>query len=155
MSKKKGAELIEYLKSGYVAYGVKFGKDGEPNRLTAVPKQGMETQEELVAFLRETDIEFYVQRMDEDNDYDSVGNDLDGCAVDLEVLEWLEHFQVDGSNHLCTPMTLAYIPSVDIELGAGSSPEEVMILGELAVFVAEFRLVKGLEPGESLDEAIM
>lgn len=151
----KGTDLIKYIQTGHVAYGVKFGENGEPNRLVAVPRRGMPTQEDLLAFLREEDVEFYVQRVVEDSDYDSVGNDLDGYAVDLEVLEWLELFQRDGEDRLVTPMTLVHIPTLDLELGAGTTPEEVMILGDLLGLVAELRLVKGLEPGESLDEAIM
>lgn len=155
MSKEKGADLIEYIKSGHVAYGVKFGEDGQPNRLVAVPKRGAATFEELIEFLQREDIEFYVNRLTGDSEYDSVGNNIDGEAVDLETEEWLGQFQYDGSNHLNTPLTLTYIPSVDIELGAGTSPEEVMILGDLLGLVAELRLIKGLEAGESLDEAIM
>ena len=154
MSKKK-IDLIDYIMSGYVAYGVKLGEHGQPNRLVAVPKRGTATFEELLEFLQREDIEFYVQRNAEDSDYDSVGNDIDGHAVDLEVEEWLRQFQRDGTDHLNTPLTLAYIPSVDIELGAGTTPEEVMILGDLLGLVAELRLIKGLEAGESLDEAIM
>lgn len=151
----KRTEFIEYIESGYMAYGVKLGEHGQPNRLVAVPKRGTATFEELIEFLQREDIEFYVNRLTEDSDYDSVGNDIDGCAVDLETEEWLGQFQRDGSGHLNTPLTLAYIPRVDIELGAGTSPEEVMILGDLLGLVAELRLIKGLEAGESLDEAIM
>lgn len=156
MSKRKAKkeDIVDYIKSGHVAYGVKFDARGKPS-ISAVPERGMATFEELLAFLEENDIKFYVERNTDDDDFDSVGNNIDGEAVDLEVEEWLGQFQYDGRNRLSTPLTLIHIPTVDIELGAGTSPEEVVILGDLLGLVAELRLIKGLEAGQSLDEAIM
>ncbi len=154
MSKSKGAKLRQYIQSGYFAYGVKYDANGN-SRLVAVPPRGAATLDDLLEFLDKEEIEYYVKRASDESDFDEVGNGIDGCAVDLEVLEWLELFERDSDGQTYAPLTIANIPALDIELGADSTDEEVLILGDILTFVAELRLIKGLEAGQSLDEAIM
>ncbi len=157
MSNEKRPSVLDYIRGGHFAYGVRLGDlvRRQANNLTAEPERGLATHKELLDYLDKNGINYYRSRNTDEDEYDSVGQDIDGCLVDLETEEWLELFQESRDGRPETPMTLAYIPNFDIELGAGTSDEDLAILKDLLIFVAEFRLVKGLEPGQSLDEAIV
>lgn len=155
MANKKRSEreiLIEKITSGWFGYAVEFREDGT-RKLIARPDNGVATMDELIDVLRDGDYSFYVGYDEEE--YDSVANNIDGEAVDLETLQWMQYFDYTSRGNPCTPLTLACIPRHVLQQEGWSTREEVAAVGDLAVLVAELRLARELEPDESLDEALV